>query len=473
MNKRSLTSVEKQTGDPKYRGIYRYTASADGLTRLYLRYKKGDKWTYSIFGIERPHGNKIRSKAHNDAFFTIDDALASLNAIRANSLGVELSNNQKARLKAINESKRPRLTLDALAERYFKERPSAYAIKSKGYYATHIQPILGAKDANAITRADLVAFHETKIQTKKRAGGEYLSPKFVKNLLDLISAIYNAELGQEKPLVDRNPMAGLYKAHPNISKTDNEKDRTFTIDEVKAILCEAEADPIAYRFCLLAICTGARSGAIKTLKRKDIDLFNRTIRLIDEKARSAQVSKDAVYTIPLASYAVAALKDYLKRLKPNDYVVWADFDGCLTRDPRSDSGIRKRVQPIINRAVEGNANAMRKARLVVHSFRSFAVSSLINVGANETLARVFTNHSQPKRGSFHRYVRTEIEALRPHVEAAFKPVFDAPKYALANPDKITSQASVSQPSAIEKRINDGFGSLEDIGAFMASQKKYK
>ena len=347
-----------------------------------------------------------------------------------------------------------KITLNTIAARYFdaiKNRVSAAKIKAR--YEAHIKPILGDREANSITRADLIALYNAKrgenskayrarsalarmaqkargeaarrkIAKKKRAIARLsasespYSKAFCRGLLDTISAAYARELAQETPLVRKSPMTGLYKAHPEIAKLNNEKERTFTKEEATRILQAASTLPFAKRFALLAIATGARRGALLRLKRKDVDLAEDTIRLIDEKAESGDAYKENTYTIPLCSYARRELEHFITALKPDDLVIWGDYRSRFNGGAPNAQMINYYLQPIIDGAVKGNREARGVARLSLHAFRSFAITTILDSGCPEFLARRFSNHSTGRRSSFNRYAKATIEQLRPYLERA-------------------------------------------------------
>lgn len=347
-----------------------------------------------------------------------------------------------------------KITLNTIAARYFeaiKNRVSA--VKLKARYEAHIKPILGDREANSITRADLIALYNAKrgenskayrarsalarmaqkargeaarrkIAKKKRAIARLsasenpYSKAFCRGLLDTISAAYARELAQETPLVRKSPMTGLYKAHPEIAKLNNEKERTFTKEEATRILQAASTLPFAKRFALLAIATGARRGALLRLKRKDVDLAEDTIRLIDEKAESGDAYKENTYTIPLCSYARRELEHFITALKPDDLVIWGDYRSRFNGGAPNAQMINYYLQPIIDGAVKGNREARGVARLSLHAFRSFAITTILDSGCPEFLARRFSNHSTGRRSSFNRYAKATIEQLRPYLERA-------------------------------------------------------
>ncbi|MDR2152038.1 MAG: tyrosine-type recombinase/integrase, partial [Helicobacteraceae bacterium] len=359
-----------------------------------------------------------------------------------------------------------KITLDTIAARYFeaiKHRVSAQKIKAR--YEAHIKPILGDREADLIARADLVALYNAKrnensrthrarsalkrfvqkaknganrseiakkiaqkrrqIKRLKTAENEPYSKAFCRSLLDIIGAAYGRELAQETPLTRKNPMAGLYKAHPEIAKLNNEKERTFTKEEATRILQASSSRPFARRFVALAIATGARRGALLRLRRRDFDLAEGTIRLIDEKAESGDLYKENVYTIPLCSYARRELSDFLETLEPHEFVVWGGAKSRYGDAAPNAQMINYYLQPIIDDAVTGNREAKGAARLSLHAFRSFAITTMLDSGCPEFLARCFSNHSTGRRSSFNRYAKTTIELIRPHLERAMAFLRDA------------------------------------------------
>ncbi|MDR1912567.1 MAG: tyrosine-type recombinase/integrase [Helicobacteraceae bacterium] len=359
--------------------------------------------------------------------------------------------------------KQPTIALDLIVKRYFeatKRRVSASKMLAR--YEAHIKPILGDREASAVTRADLIALYNVKLKENAKVGrhlaalkrlktaakeiknGEALalrrkiakkklliaalresenggySKAFCRSLLDIIGAAYAFEMAQETPLIYKNPIAGLYKTYPEIAKLGNEKERTFTKSETARILEATKALDFARRFALLAVATGARRGALLRLRRKDVDLESNAIRLIDEKAESGDTSKDDTYIIPLCSYARRELESFLGTLEPNDLVVWGSRKSRQGDGAPNAQMINYYLQPMIDGVVEGNREAKGNARLSLHTFRSFAITAMLDGGCPEFLARRFSNHSTGRRSSFNRYAKANVEQLRPHLERAME-----------------------------------------------------
>ncbi|MDR1911583.1 MAG: site-specific integrase [Helicobacteraceae bacterium] len=390
-------SVAKEENDPKYRGIYRLKGK-DGFDYLSLVFydprSKSQVWR----SIGREELKQSKKKSADDlGFYKLDDVLIWFNALKKRLKGFTLRPDEERDINAILRG-RSSVTFKDIFYDYLASLKNEKVKKDYlGYYKNHIENFIGDVDPRYVNKTILKAIYENAIKT--------LDYGTIQILFAVIRAAFNAELNQDEPRVDKNPVPSFLKQYPLITNLNNVKDRTYTIDEIINILTLAKSDREIFNFCLFAVCFGGRGGAIASIKNEDINLKEKTIRLIDEKAKTAN-NKEWLYTIPIANILI----DYLtKEMKNNKKLINV---GITT--------LRKETIKIIDKVIPNNKTADRKSRLTIHSFRSFAITQLLNNGCPEYLVKRFSNHSQKKREAFNRYTHAELNVLRPYVDKSYE-----------------------------------------------------
>jgi len=150
-----------------------------------------------------------------------------------------------------------------------------------------------------------------------------LGAKSRDTILASLSAIFETAIN--KGYVGSNPVRNWRKNDDNVnpkSEIDNESERYLNEDEKQALYVAVENDCESTRlFVHLALKTGARANSICSIKKKDI--VGNMIRLSDEKRKKV---KDKTYMIPLAPSLKEILQSRLDSIKPNDFIVDANYN---------------------------------------------------------------------------------------------------------------------------------------------------
>lgn len=183
----------------------------------------------------------------------------------------------------------------------------------------------------------------------------------------------------EDELLDRNPcrVRGAGKPEPK------RKGESLSIDEV---LCYLAAVPEAYRLALMcAVLCGLRSGEVRGLRRRDVDLAARTLK-VEQAVSRVRVDEDSFdwrvavpktlagrRTVAMPSMVVEALGPWLDAMKLKDADALVFPAKVDPRSPMSDSNLRH--------AHEHGRRALSRPKLTVHDLRRTAATIAAQNGA--------------------------------------------------------------------------------------------
>jgi integrase len=267
-------------------------------------------------------------------------------------------------------------TVDLLWQQYIGDKPDTKGFKIDGYrYKKFLQSCLGEKEPSAIAQIDT---HRLRITIAKT-----LSPKTVKNVLELLERIIN--FGVKKGLC-----AGLsFKIE--MPKVNNLKTEDLTPEQVSNLMAaiDQDHDIQAANFMRMVLFTGMRRGELFKLKWQDVDFDRGFIHI-----RGPKGGKDQ--TIPLNQAARELLGAHPRTGSP--YV----FPG---RHGEQRVDISKQVTRI------KEAAGLPKDFRPLHGLRHTYASMLASSGQVDlyTLQKLLTHKSAAMT---QRYAHLRDEALR-------------------------------------------------------------
>ena len=329
----------------KFTGVY-LNHKKNGDTAYYIKYRDLDNCLISIKigdksnGITEPYCNQKRMEY------------------------ITLSKNGELP-PAVEKKRRKKITtLDDLASLYFEDKKlrNRSNKQSKGRYENIISPLIGYKNVEKITKADIEHIQK-KLIDKGRA------PKTVNWFIQLINAIFNNAIKKEIFKLD-NPCKSIEHF-----KCDNSRERFLTKDEVKALLDAVKDDKELWLFAKLSLTTGGRLETILHITKKDIDFQNQIITLKDLKNNS---SYKGFFNDELA----AELKKQTLSLGVNDTVIQA-----------SNRTISRKMKKILDRLFnQGLAVNDAKNRTVIHTLRHTFASHLAMKGIPILNIQKLLNH---------------------------------------------------------------------------------
>lgn len=268
----------------------------------------------------------------------------------------------------LQKKKQAKLTLDSIAELYFKDRElhSKDNNKTKSKYNTLISKYLGTDDLNFISYTDIV-----KLQ-KKLVDLNY-APATINNATAFVSTLYNYAINIEK-YNGEIPTKKIKQL-----KVSNERDRYLTKEECLELLKNLEDDNEMYLFTKLALSTGGRLESILSIKKKDIDFTHNVINLFDIKNNSWY-----------KGFFNDSLKELLK-CRCNDI---SANDAIVEVPSRT---VRRKMKVFFDDLFnQGLESSDRKNRVVIHSLRHTFASLLAIAGTPIFTIQKLMNHRDIK-----------------------------------------------------------------------------
>lgn len=255
----------------------------------------------------------------------------------------------------VKHKKAAKTYYDDLAHNYFIDKKVKKERIAK--YDTYIYPIFGKDDIDSITKQKVIKFlNDIEAQGK--------APQTVNGIRELLSAIINHNI-KNRDLKYINPCVGV----PRL-KVDNDRERYLSLEEIKQLREELKENFVLNLFIDLSLQTGGRIETILHIQKKDINLASGTITLKNLKTNST-------YTGYLKDSFIEDLKDYLRKLKVNDYVVCTDGNHSIKTTHRQ---IQWRLKPILDKLFNQDLDIKdTKNRVVIHTLRhTFASHLAIN-----------------------------------------------------------------------------------------------
>ena len=264
------------------------------------------------------------------------------------------------------------IVFDDVANLYFEKLESKpktiREIKSK--YNNHLLPTFEGINIFTITTDDI-----EKIKLSK---SKNYAPKTVNTIIQLFTTIFR--FGIDKNLYNiPNPATSV-----KLLSVDNKRERFLEKYEIDELYETVLYSDLLLLFCKLSLTTGARLNSILELKKKDINISQKTISIFDFKNNST-------YTGFISPDLEVLLIDKIKQLKPNDFII-SENDKQMT-----DRQIQSRLKPILDRLFnEGLDPYDTKNRVVIHSLRHTFASHLAISGVPMNTIRNLMNHSDIK-----------------------------------------------------------------------------
>lgn len=285
-------------------------------------------------------------------------------------------------------------TYDDLAQIYFNDKKvDKYRINK---YNIHIKPSIGNKDIKSITK-DMIKKILDDVVAKGRAN------QTVNTIRELTGAIFNHSI-KEHNLQLINPCNGVKRLN-----VDNGRERYLSTDEIKLLKEHFKDNFLLTLFLDLSLQTGGRFETILLVQKKDINLTSGTITLYNTKTKTT-------YTGFLQDDLIELLKEYLPKLKINDYLISYENEHHIKLN---QSPIKNRIQPILNKLFNsGLSTDDSKNRVVIHTFRhSFASHLAINGVPIFTIQKLM-NHKKIEQTL--RYAKLSPENGRNAIQGLYK-----------------------------------------------------
>ena len=285
--------------------------------------------------------------------------------------------------------------LDNLADRYHETKTTNATYEDMiSRYDFKIKPFFKNKLVSKITEEDIYAFQKALIKTKtgsKGMGGRYMSAATVNYYLTQISSLL--KFGVSKGFLRENVARNVKPL-----KEDNSRTRYLEKDELKELVEAVQYDEDLLMFVEMSMSTGARMSAVMNIRKKDINMSNKSVSIEDEKC-------GGFYIAFLNEKVLELVKVKLPKLKLNDRI----YDQNIRRMQRQ---LKKLLDLLFN---EGLTVDDTKNRVVIHTLRhSFASHLAINGTPIFTIQKLL-NHKDIKQTM--RYAKLSPDSGREQVES--------------------------------------------------------
>ena len=274
-----------------------------------------------------------------------------------------------------HKKKKNIITLDKVAKDHYdsKELHNRNNKQARAVYNNHISPVFGDRSIHTITRKDVERFQQEL--SKKTVRKKLLSKKTINIIMGEFGVIFSYAIEHE--IIESNIVHKVKSL-----KVDNARERFLDVDEIKLLLDEIKDTPKLYIFVLLALTTGARSGDIHSLQKKDIDLHNQIITVFDKKNQSTYKS------FLEHSELIKILQKLLPKLKKDDVIM-----EYLFNSKHSKNLAEKHLRPIFYRLFNSELDKNDlKNKVVIHTLRHTFASNLAMNGIPIFTIQKLMNH---------------------------------------------------------------------------------
>lgn len=345
----------------KYEGV-QYYLKANGTKSYYIRYKD----EYNIL-------KRVKIGDDSEGITEVYCKNKRIEILNAQNLGEQPP-------KIVKNHRKKIITLNEVANKYFSSKDNTMSTHERlSKYNKHISPVLGDRAIKSIKKSDLEDLKKEIVEKKK------LSKKTANMIIELFSTIFNYGFNTELYEV-ANPAKKVIKY-----KIKNSRERFLRKQEIDELYAETIKYDLQENygcflelFVKLALTTGARAKSILNIKKKDIDLQNDIIRIVDFKRGGI------VYSGYVTKSTKELLEEHLVKLKFNDYVVSFNNNGKIV----SLRQIQTRLKPILDKLFnEGLEVDDRVNRIVIHSLRHTFASQLAIANVSIRRIQELMNHA--------------------------------------------------------------------------------
>ncbi|WP_297483674.1 site-specific integrase [Sulfurimonas sp.] len=322
------------------------------------------------------------------------DGIREVNAFNLRAEQISKMKHGKDITVIANKKKKEIVTFDNLAQTYFKDKKSTSNRMSR--YNIHIKPRIGNKDIQNISKESIIKLLDEIESTGK-------AHQTLNSIRELISTIFNHSI-KEHNLKILNPCIGIKKY-----KVDNNRERYLSLAEIKQLKEQIKDNFLVSLFVDLSLQTGGRFETILNIQKKDINLSSGAVTLQNFKT-------EKTYTGYLQKDFLESIKEYLKTLSVNDYVVSYESDHSEKLTQRQ---LQHRIKPLLDRLFNTGLDTKdSKNRVVIHTFRhTFASHLAINGVPIYTIMKLM-NHAKIEQTL--RYAKLNPENGMDAVEVLYK-----------------------------------------------------
>ncbi|EJM34312.1 site-specific recombinase XerD [Pseudomonas sp. GM33] len=290
----------------------------------------------------------------------------------------------------IQRSGSERMTLESALKRYLSDvTPTKKPTTQRGEAskAKKLVEHLGKYSLAALSAEIIAGFRDKRLSESSHKGN--ISNNTVRLELALLSHLFTVAIQEWGVGLTFNPVLNIRKPSPGEGRA-----RRLTSDEELRLInaVNAHSNPMLGWIVRIALETGMRASEISTLRRHQVDLEKRVLRLRDTKNDSAR-------TVPLNRFATEAIKSAM-----NNPVRPIDCDLVFFGEPGRD----KKRRPYAFTKVWGTLKTKLKMRdFRFHDLRHEAVSRLVEAGLSDQEVSAISGHKSMQMLKRYTHLRAE------------------------------------------------------------------
>lgn len=299
----------------------------------------------------------------------------------------------------IQRSGSERLTLEKALERYLAEVTPSKKPTTRKAEATKAKQLiqhLGKYSLAALSAEVIANYRDTRLNTLNKHGRP-TSNNTVRLELALLSHLFTVAIQEWGLGLTFNPVLNIRKPSPG-----DGRDRRLSPDEERRLLAAVNnhSNPMLGWIVRIALETGMRSSEITTLRRSQVDLKRRIVRLLETKNTLPR-------TVPLTSAAVDIFRQALANpVRP------IDTDLIFFGEPGKD-GQRRPYN--FNKVWLNTKESVGLKDLRFHDLRHEAVSRFVEGGLSDQQVAAISGHKSMQM--LRRYTHLRAEDLVDELDA--------------------------------------------------------
>ena len=297
----------------------------------------------------------------------------------------------------IQRSGSERMTLEAALKRYLSDiTPTKKPSTQRGEItkAKKLIEHLGKYSLAALSAEIIASYRDKRLSEPGRDGN--ISNNTVRLELALLSHLYTVAIQEWGLGLTFNPVLNIRKPSPG-----DGRDRRLSPDEERHLLAAVNrhSNPMLGWIVCIALETGMRSSEISSLRRPQVDLAKRVIRLSDTK-------NEASRTVPLSKRATEVFKAALDNpVRP------IDCNLVFFGEPGKD----KKRRPYSFTKIWGQLKKLDLPDFRFHDLRHEAVSRLVEGGMSDQKVAAISGHKSMQM--LRRYTHLRAEDLVNELDA--------------------------------------------------------
>jgi integrase len=290
----------------------------------------------------------------------------------------------------IQRSGSERMTLEAALKRYLSDiTPTKKLTTQRGEKSKAKKLIehLGKYSLAALSAEVIAGYRDKRLSEPGHKGN--ISNNTVRLELALLSHLYTVAIQEWGLGLTFNPVLNIRKPSPG-----DGRDRRLSPDEEQRLLSavNAHSNPMLGWIVRIALETGMRSSEISSIRRHQVDLAKRVIRLSDTK-------NDASRTVPLSRRATEAFQAAM-----NNPVRPIDCNLVFFGEPGKDGKRR----PYAFTKIWGQLkNKLTLPDFRFHDLRHEAVSRLVEGGLSDQQVAAISGHKSMQMLRRYTHLRAE------------------------------------------------------------------